>query len=89
MVVTHKMQALDQAILRHVGVEPAECPILALKSSVHFRADFEPIAEKVMVGDCTGAGGGRSGDPEFPLRASRRAAPAADGVSSIVQKGSP
>ena len=49
MVVSHKMQALDQAILRHVGVEPSECPILALKSSVHFRADFAPIAEKVIV----------------------------------------
>jgi microcystin degradation protein MlrC len=49
MVVTQKMQALDQAILRHVGVEPSECAILALKSSVHFRADFGPMAEKVVV----------------------------------------
>lgn len=49
LVVTRKMQALDQAILRHVGIEPAECPILALKSSVHFRADFGPIAERVIV----------------------------------------
>ena len=50
MVVSHKVQALDQAILRHVGVEPAECPILVLKSSVHFRADFGPIAERIIVG---------------------------------------
>ncbi len=49
VVVTRKMQALDQAILRHVGIEPADCPILALKSSVHFRADFGPIAERVVV----------------------------------------
>ena len=49
MVVSRKMQALDQAILRHVGIEPAECRILALKSSVHFRADFGPIAERVIV----------------------------------------
>jgi microcystin degradation protein MlrC len=49
VVVTRKMQALDQAILRHVGIEPSECPILALKSSVHFRADFGPIAERVLV----------------------------------------
>jgi microcystin degradation protein MlrC len=49
IVVTRKMQALDQAIIRHVGVEPAACPILALKSSVHFRADFGPIAERVIV----------------------------------------
>ena len=49
MVASRKMQALDQAILRHVGIEPAACPIIALKSSVHFRADFGPIAEQVIV----------------------------------------
>ena len=49
MVVSHKMQALDQAILRHVGVEPSECGIIALKSSVHFRADFGPIAGHIIV----------------------------------------
>jgi microcystin degradation protein MlrC len=54
MVVSHKMQALDQAILRHVGVEPGECAILVLKSSVHFRADFGPIAEKIIVGIAPG-----------------------------------
>jgi microcystin degradation protein MlrC len=54
MVVSHKMQALDQAILRHVGVEPCACPILVLKSSVHFRADFGPIAEKIIVGIAPG-----------------------------------
>jgi microcystin degradation protein MlrC len=54
MVVSHKMQALDQALLRHVGVEPSECRILALKSSVHFRADYGPIAEKIIVGIAPG-----------------------------------
>jgi microcystin degradation protein MlrC len=49
IVVSRKMQALDQAIIRHVGIEPASVPILALKSSVHFRADFTPIAERIIV----------------------------------------
>ncbi len=49
MVSSRKTQALDQAILRHVGVEPAAQKILGLKSSVHFRADFQPIAETVLV----------------------------------------
>jgi len=49
VVVSQKMQALDQAIIRHFGVEPSRCPILALKSSVHFRADFAPIAEQIIV----------------------------------------
>lgn len=49
IVVSRKMQAYDQALFRHIGVEPAREKILALKSSVHFRADFQPIAEKVLV----------------------------------------
>jgi microcystin degradation protein MlrC len=49
IVVTRKMQALDQAIIRNVGIDPASCPILVLKSSVHFRADFGPIAGRVIV----------------------------------------
>jgi microcystin degradation protein MlrC len=49
IVVSRKMQALDQAIIRHVGIEPADCRIIALKSSVHFRADFTPIAAEIIV----------------------------------------
>src|SRR5215469_13497815 len=32
-----------------LGIEPAAMKILALKSSVHFRADFQPIAEAILV----------------------------------------
>lgn len=49
VVTSRKMQAYDQAIFRHLGVEPAACRILALKSSVHFRADFQPIASHVIL----------------------------------------
>jgi microcystin degradation protein MlrC len=49
LVVSRKMQGYDQAMLRHVGIEPARQKIVALKSSVHFRADFQPIAERVLV----------------------------------------
>jgi microcystin degradation protein MlrC len=49
LVVTRKMQALDQAMFRHAGIEPADEKIVALKSSVHFRADFQPIAQEVIV----------------------------------------
>jgi microcystin degradation protein MlrC len=54
IVVSRKMQALDQSLLRHVGIEPASCKILVLKSSVHFRADFQPIAEAVIVATAPG-----------------------------------
>ena len=54
IVVTKKAQAYDQALFRHVGIEPADCKILVLKSSVHFRADFQPISEKVIVATAPG-----------------------------------
>ena len=46
---TLKFQAADQALFRHLSIEPVQQPILALKSSVHFRADFQPIARAVHV----------------------------------------
>jgi microcystin degradation protein MlrC len=54
IVTSRKMQAYDQALFRHVGIEPAEQRILALKSSVHFRADFQPIASAVLVAAAPG-----------------------------------
>ena len=49
VVASRKLQAADQAVFRHLGVEPAAQKILALKSSVHFRADFQPIARDILV----------------------------------------
>ena len=54
IVTSAKEQAADQEMFRHVGIEPAETPILVLKSSVHFRADFEPIAAEVLVVEAPG-----------------------------------
>ncbi|HEX5600335.1 MAG TPA: MlrC C-terminal domain-containing protein, partial [Hyphomicrobiaceae bacterium] len=54
VVTTHKAQMADQAMYRFVGIEPREQAILVNKSSVHFRADFEPIAEAILV--CTAPG---------------------------------
>ncbi len=49
VLASRKVQAADQEMFRHVGIEPVQERILALKSSVHFRADFEPIAKEVLV----------------------------------------
>jgi microcystin degradation protein MlrC len=49
VVVSRKMQALDQALFTHLGLDPAAQKLIALKSSVHFRAHFQPIAERVIV----------------------------------------
>jgi microcystin degradation protein MlrC len=49
VLASRKVQAADQEMFRHLGVEPSRSRILGLKSSVHFRADFEPIAKEVLV----------------------------------------
>ncbi|HEX5611405.1 MAG TPA: M81 family metallopeptidase [Burkholderiales bacterium] len=49
VLASRKCQAADQEMFRHVGVEPRRERILGLKSSVHFRADFQPIAKEVLV----------------------------------------
>ena len=54
LVTSGITQAKDQAILRHIGVDPTRERIVALKSSVHFRADFEPMAEEVLVVEAPG-----------------------------------
>jgi microcystin degradation protein MlrC len=54
-VSTRKVQAMDQEPFLHLGVEPRAERIVALKSSVHFRAHFEPIAEDVLVVESPGA----------------------------------
>ncbi len=54
VVSSIKMQAADREIFRHVGVEPADKAIVAVKSSVHFRADFAPIAGDIIVAAAPG-----------------------------------
>jgi microcystin degradation protein MlrC len=76
VLAAKRIQAIDKEQFRHVGVEPAEVPILALKSTVHFRADFQPIAETVL---CVLSPGAHVSDPvELPyqhLRAGIRKRP--------------
>ena len=70
VVSSRKQQAADQAMLRHLGIDPTRQKILALKSSVHFRADFEPIASEVLVVEAPGP---NIADPKkLPYRHLRR-----------------
>ena len=54
VVSSHKDQMLDRNLYRMVGVEPEKMKILVNKSSVHFRADFQPMAEAVLVAKAPG-----------------------------------
>lgn len=54
VVSAGKAQMLDRNLYRMAGVEPERMKILVNKSSVHFRADFQPIAEAVLVAKAPG-----------------------------------
>jgi len=49
VLASKKCQTADQEMFRHLGLEPKSQRLLALKSSVHFRADFQPMAKEVLV----------------------------------------
>ena len=49
LVGSRKAQLADQAMYRHCGIEPTTRKVIVNKSSVHFRADFEPIAAEVLI----------------------------------------
>ncbi|HKT99859.1 MAG TPA: MlrC C-terminal domain-containing protein, partial [Paraburkholderia sp.] len=53
-VSSTKAQMLDRNLYRVAGIEPERMKILVNKSSVHFRADFEPIARAVLVAKAPG-----------------------------------
>ncbi len=55
VLACRRVQAADQEMFRHVGIEPTKTNILGLKSTVHFRADFQPIAETILIVESPGA----------------------------------
>jgi len=48
VVTSTRSQCLDLGLLTHFGIEPRRARIIGVKSTVHFRADFEPIASAVI-----------------------------------------
>ena len=55
VVTSVRHAANDRGYFKMVGVVPEEEPLLVVKSRGHFRADFEPIAEKIIEVDAPGA----------------------------------
>ena len=55
VTASKRMQAYDQDIFKHIGIEPTNQKILVLKSTCHFRADFDPIASTTLVALAPGA----------------------------------
>jgi microcystin degradation protein MlrC len=61
-VVSGKKQLLDRELLRMVGMHAEQMRIVVVKSSVHFRADFQPNASHVLVGKAAGPMAADPGD---------------------------
>ena len=49
VVCSKAVQTADQAHFRHLGIEPAAMHYVTVKSSVHFRNDFEDLASKILI----------------------------------------
>ncbi len=89
VVSSHKAQLADQAMYRYVGIEPTEQAILVNKSSVHFRADFEPIAETLLI--CAAPGAMPADTAALPwtrLRAGIRVKPNGPGFAPATSRSS-
>lgn len=54
VIASRVAQTMESSIFRHLGLTPEKLPIIVVKSSVHFRADFEPMAEAVLVAKAPG-----------------------------------
>lgn len=49
VVNAHKAQIMDRNQIRAAGLDPEDQAIVAVKSSVHFRGDYQPMAGAVLV----------------------------------------
>jgi microcystin degradation protein MlrC len=61
-VSSGKCQMLDRELFRAVGIHPEQMKLLVVKSSNHFRADFTPIASRVLVAKAAGPMAADPGD---------------------------
>jgi microcystin degradation protein MlrC/RimJ/RimL family protein N-acetyltransferase len=54
ILISHRWQTLDPEMIRFVGIDPLGEKILAVKSTIHYRAAFEPIAREIIEVDAPG-----------------------------------
>ena len=54
ILTERRIQPYDAQVLRSVGIEPTTRKLIALKSAVHFRANYTPIAHQILDVDTPG-----------------------------------
>ena len=54
ILISHRWQTLDPEMIRLVGIDPALERIVVVKSTIHYRAAFEPLAARIIEVDAPG-----------------------------------
>ena len=70
ILISRRWQALDPEMIRFVGIDPARERILVVKSTIHYRAAFEPLAHAIIEVDAPGLSS--SNLARFPFKHVRR-----------------
>jgi len=65
LVSSKASQAADQSMFRQLSVEPSEERLMVLKSSVHFRNDFQDISSAILIAAAPGPVFGNPADLTF------------------------
>ncbi|WP_109482053.1 M81 family metallopeptidase, partial [Paraburkholderia sp. C35] len=87
VVSTVKMQIFERNFFRVGGDEPASMMILVVKSSVHFRADFQAAAHAVLVAKAPGPMAADPADlPWQRLGASMRVGPMGGSCDDLLER---
>jgi len=54
ILISYRWQTLDPEMIRFVGIDPLDHKVLVIKSTIHYRAAFEPMAREIIEVDAPG-----------------------------------
>jgi microcystin degradation protein MlrC len=54
ILISNRRQTLDPEMIRIMGIDPLEHKLLVVKSTIHYRAAFEPIVARIIEVDAPG-----------------------------------
>ncbi|HET7874719.1 MAG TPA: M81 family metallopeptidase [Methylomirabilota bacterium] len=65
ILISYRWQTLDPEMIRFVGLDPLAHKLLVVKSTLHYRAAFEPIVREIIEVDAPGLSSSNLGRFEF------------------------
>ena len=54
ILISYRWQTLDPEMIRFVGIDPTAEKVVVVKSTIHYRAAFEPLAKEIIEVDAPG-----------------------------------